>query len=232
MSSKQRYHQRLEAGLCVTCGLPTDRVPRCTNCVKLYIDTTRKLKEKKLAHGLCIQGKCSLPVVPGKKMCKKHLEHNLQRVQERRHRHMNSGLCPCGRERDSTYQECKLCRDRARASHSKSAMEMKLLVFRHYSNLQVPKCNCCGEDILDMLALDHVGEGGNRHRDLVTNGRGSEPFYRWLVKQGLPSGYQVLCHNCNFAKWKNGGVCPHQKVKPNEDYGGSTLSAEGRRKDN
>jgi hypothetical protein len=36
--------------------------------------------------------------------------------------------------------------------------------------------------------------------------------YRSLRNQGYPPGYQVLCHNCNWAKYAY-GECPHQKEK-------------------
>jgi len=38
---------------------------------------------------------------------------------------------------------------------------------------------------------------------------GSTKFYRWLVENDFPEGFQILCHNCNFAKSHNPGGCPH-----------------------
>lgn len=67
------------------------------------------------------------------------------------------------------------------------------------------RCVCCGEHRLVFLTIDHVDGGGTRHR--ITAGRGTQ-FYRWLVRNLYPAGYQVLCHNCNFARMR-GGVCPH-----------------------
>ena len=37
--------------------------------------------------------------------------------------------------------------------------------------------------------------------------RGGAGQYWSLVSRGFPAGYQVLCHNCNFAK--SHGGCPH-----------------------
>jgi hypothetical protein len=34
----------------------------------------------------------------------------------------------------------------------------------------------------------------------------------WLVKNKFPGGFQVLCHNCNYAKARS-GRCPHQVVR-------------------
>jgi hypothetical protein len=74
------------------------------------------------------------------------------------------------------------------------------------------KCTCCGETELVFLAIDHIGGGGNAHRRTLTASgeiAGSSNFYKWLEKNGLPKGFQVLCHNCNFAK--SHGGCPHNE---------------------
>jgi hypothetical protein len=34
----------------------------------------------------------------------------------------------------------------------------------------------------------------------------------WLRRNKFPSGYQVLCHNCNFSKG-HVGICPHEKER-------------------
>ncbi len=71
-------------------------------------------------------------------------------------------------------------------------------------------CACCGESEVAFLCIDHVHGGGNKHRrELKESGRSGSLYY-WLRSTGYPEGFQVLCHNCNFAKGYN-GVCPHQK---------------------
>jgi hypothetical protein len=62
---------------------------------------------------------------------------------------------------------------------------------------------------MEFLVIDHVFGGGNSHRREL--GYSGSPFYYWLVKHGYPDGYQVLCHNCNFAK--SHGGCPHEKER-------------------
>lgn len=80
------------------------------------------------------------------------------------------------------------------------------LVLAHYGGV----CACCGESQYEFLAIDHINGGGTKHRiGLGTVARGSS-FVRWLIKQGLPEGYRVLCHNCNAALGLY-GFCPHQK---------------------
>ena len=60
-----------------------------------------------------------------------------------------------------------------------------------------------------MLALDHIENDGARQRREEPALRWSKHMYAWIIKQGFPSGFQVLCHNCNISKFRNGGVCAH-----------------------
>jgi len=78
-------------------------------------------------------------------------------------------------------------------------------------------CACCGEKEPKFLSLDHVHNDGAKWRKETLGSRLATGWqtYRWLLKHGLPAGYQVLCMNCNFGKRMNGGVCPHQ-VKRND----------------
>lgn len=73
------------------------------------------------------------------------------------------------------------------------------------------KCACCGEREPAFLAVDHIHGGGNAHRrSLSKSGKtaGGSKLYAWLERNGFPSGFQLLCHNCNFTK--SHGGCPHE----------------------
>lgn len=75
------------------------------------------------------------------------------------------------------------------------------------------KCKCCGETQPEVLAVDHINGGGNKHRRIVGLGKN---FYSWLRKKGFPQDdFQLLCHNCNMAK-SFYGICPHQNISPLE----------------
>jgi hypothetical protein len=78
----------------------------------------------------------------------------------------------------------------------------KKKVFDHYGRV----CVCCGEDEPLFLTIDHINNDGYAHRKEVGGGSG---FYRWLVLNGFPAGFQTLCWNCNCGRRLNGGVCPH-----------------------
>ena len=65
-------------------------------------------------------------------------------------------------------------------------------------------CACCGIDRPVFLALDHVQNngyldrrGGNLER---TQKRNNSPVYARAVAEYRPDLYQILCHNCNYAK--------------------------------
>jgi len=68
-------------------------------------------------------------------------------------------------------------------------------------------CKCCKFNNILALSIDHISgrEKSNHSRNLS-----SDKLYQVLKKQEFPSGYQVLCQNCNLAK-SNKGICPHKK---------------------
>lgn len=70
------------------------------------------------------------------------------------------------------------------------------------------KCACCGIDGKEFLGLDHVGGGGKAHRKSV-----SESVYSRVKKEGFPSKYRLLCHNCNCSIGFR-GYCPHRPDDP------------------
>lgn len=73
-------------------------------------------------------------------------------------------------------------------------------------------CACCGEKEQKFLTLDHINNDGAEFRRKIAGKRSAAGMvtYEWLARNGFPSGYQVLCMNCNHGKRMNGGVCPHK----------------------
>jgi hypothetical protein len=96
---------------------------------------------------------------------------------------------------------CDVCRIRAKQARDKIRQE----VITAYGE----KCACCGENHPEFLAIDHIDGGGRVHSKEV--GAGFHMCY-WLRNHGFPDGFQVLCHNCNQAKYTY-GICPHQSDK-------------------
>ena len=84
--------------------------------------------------------------------------------------------------------------------------ERKRKIIEYYSKGK-NCCNCCGESIMDFLALDHIEGGGGKHRNEVKSN-----FYQWIIKNDFPVGFQILCHNCNMGK-RDKGICPHKSME-------------------
>jgi len=59
------------------------------------------------------------------------------------------------------------------------------------------KCVNCGEDFPEILVIDHINGGGTRERKKIGGGPN---FFFFLKQKQYPSGYQVLCYNCNALK--------------------------------
>src|ERR1700676_699730 len=83
-----------------------------------------------------------------------------------------------------------------RAYQRKLAKIIKAKIYAAYGN----KCACCGETNSLFFQIDHVHGKGNQHRRLLFGSTGGTRFYRWLIKNKYPSGFQILCANCHVAK--------------------------------
>lgn len=102
-----------------------------------------------------------------------------------------------------------------RGFHKWDGQNRKFSIMAMYSNFDTeelvqPKCACCGETNIEFLSIDHINQNGAEHRrTLPKNRRCGSGFYNWLIKNGFPEGYRVLCLNCNFALG-HFGYCPHE----------------------
>lgn len=125
-------------------------------------------------------------------------------------RNRANGLCLCGQSAPRPNRVyCQKCAntkaayyqnhkngEKTRERASQQWQRDKEDIILHYG----PNCQCCGEDFYPFLVLDHInGKGTQQRQDLKAQGRGSN-FYRWLIRNSYPKGFQVLCANCNMAK--------------------------------
>jgi hypothetical protein len=90
---------------------------------------------------------------------------------------------------------CNIIKSLVHKSHATKPSATKLKVINHYSNSTM-QCAECKENDIRVLTIDHMNGGGNKHRRELGMKCGYE-FYRWLINQNYPSGYQILCFNCN-----------------------------------
>lgn len=94
------------------------------------------------------------------------------------------------RETHPEYMERERERQRERNRKKRDA------VFDHYGRI----CICCGTT--ENLTIDHLNGDGSDHRIEIWGSPkgGGSSMYHWLVAQGFPDGYQVLCMRCNQSK--------------------------------
>ena len=101
------------------------------------------------------------------------------------------------RHRDYICYEClKTYRKKNRTQLAKNCkdwfVQERLKTLQAYGN----KCEICGENTLEFLAIDHKNGGGKVHRESLGSGHG---IFTYLRKQNYPkNNYRLLCHNCNF----------------------------------
>lgn len=108
---------------------------------------------------------------------------------------------------ESTPDEVAQIRATEAEKTRKHQAKIKFEVYNAYGGFI---CACCGETEQMFLSIDHIENNGAVERRSGVYKGGGSAFYGWLRKQGFPSGYQVLCMNCQVGKHKNKGVCPHK----------------------
>ena len=126
--------------------------------------------------------------------------------------------------KDGLFYQCKHChaqtyarylvknREQKNRRQREGVRRLKAEVLCHYSG-GLLKCACCGDSHIEFLGIDHVDGGGTKHR--IELGHGGGVLYRWLKRNGYPTGYRVLCINCNNAIGLF-GYCPHERDRGTE----------------
>lgn len=75
--------------------------------------------------------------------------------------------------------------------------ELKQKVLERYGKA----CIFCGYEDIRALQIDHINNNGAEERKALGGQNVSGwRFYKHLVANGLPDGYQTLCANCNMIK--------------------------------
>lgn len=98
-------------------------------------------------------------------------------------------------------------RDEINQWYSDEFKKLKNIILDHYGH----KCACCPETIYEFLTVDHINNDGAKHRKSLGNiGKSGRLFYKWIIDNNFPKDLQIMCWNCNWAKWRY-GKCPHQK---------------------
>lgn len=103
---------------------------------------------------------------------------------------------------NKAYHENK---DRYRKYAKKSYEKSRNAVLHAYGG-ENPECICCGEKDKRFLCVDHIDGRGNEHRRSIKMFN----FTLWLKNKNFPSGFQLLCFNCNMGKSLHNNICPHK----------------------
>jgi hypothetical protein len=206
---KRRALRDEKRGICKNTGC-SNKVSEghkyCDACNRRATTNTGKRRQKHLTAGLCADcGKC--PPVQGITRCEKCNKRLLQSIRKLTKQRETAGKC--GRCGDNVlapgYKRCQPCIDEARQRHQR----LKHEVLAAYGG---EKCQGCNEAEFWILQIDHINGGGNKHATIVGNGdreKGRAHMYKWLKENGFPSGFRVLCANCNIKAY-------HHIPLPNE----------------
>lgn len=129
--------------------------------------------------------KCSACLENARLSCKKYFENN-PNAKEVKNRWKNN--------------------PESRAKHKESRKKWRLKLKYKMIIFLGGKCECCSDNTLPFLQVDHINKDGKKHRQEI--GR-SIKMFKDILK--YPNRYQlrVLCANCHFAI-TNLGACPHK----------------------
>lgn len=176
---------------CVTCGITktVEDFPKravdytCTKCRGEYV--IRKYHEKR-------------SVMTPEKLAE--LKSNINKRQNERR---TNRLLAMSKEDEAAY------RQQINADNTRRRYEVRDAVYQAYGGY---RCACCGVTEKSFLSIDHINNDGAEHKRKCKLQTG-EQLYRWLVRNKFPSGFQILCMNCQWGKRNNNGVCPHESGK-------------------
>lgn len=119
-----------------------------------------------------------------------------------------------------TCKHAKLRPERARLYKQKIKKE----VVEKYGGV----CVCCGECNIAFLTIDHKNNDGKQERMENKQAKSSSSWYLKLRREPPRKDLQLLCWNCNMAKFQC-GICPHESKKET-DF--SPLEIDGRKNGN
>lgn len=218
MISEATIQYRKQNNLCVLCGEPNESGRAL--CKRHLIGSSLRMREwrkknnqRRRDAGLCVS--CDSPRDHDSDFCFTCTTKRTIKMQLTR-QNRDPNLChTCGRTPPiDGKKRCQVCSDKFKKWYSTSDLrdryyKQRALHKQTVINYYGGKCSCCGESVLQFLAIDHINGNGNEERKRIK--KAGSGFYKWLIDSNFPEGYQVLCHNCNMGRHLNGGICPHKQ---------------------
>lgn len=114
------------------------------------------------------------------------------------------------RNKDKWLRYREIHGEARRKTRKQKRHENRLKVLQHYSNSDIPFCACCGEKHIEFLTIDHIHNDGAEHRKELK--KINKSIAKWLIDNNYPSGFRILCFNCNMS-YGIYGYCPHEEEK-------------------
>lgn len=184
-----RQEKRAAEGLCKQCGQPAkEGCLNCQDCIdKLSACSTNRYYRNKEA-GVCRFCGADSGGESRCEDCKAAFGDYVKGWYESR---KSIGMCVnCTNPAAGDTVLCETCREKKNQIAKERWSRLKSEALAAYGG---PVCVGCGEDEVEVLEIDHIDGGGNKHRKSIGQGN----TYLWLKQQGYPAGYRVLCPTCN-----------------------------------
>ena len=156
----------------------------CTGCSQI----THESRKKKLTE----QGRCARCGTKRKSVKRKHC----------------AACLTVARETNNKYNRDPKNKEHLRTLRKDRQTRYKDAAYAAYGGYV---CACCGITHVEFLSIDHVHGDGAAHRKIVKGTGTGMTLYVWLKSHDYPSGFRILCMNCNFALG-HFGYCPHDKT--------------------
>lgn len=198
-------------GKCASCSKQATKGVFCDEC-----SARRRVKTNERRESLRVENKC---IYCAKEIgdvrfskCEKCRGRRSSKRNVTYYERKESGICAqCGKSETDNSIQCEACKEVAAQQEKVLRKKMKDAAYAAYGGYV---CVCCGETNPLFLSIDHIDGDGNKHRRSMVgkhakNVGASRDLYRWLMRNGYPPGFQILCMNCNVGKSRNGNVCPH-----------------------
>ena len=156
--------------------------------------------------------RCTQVAVEGRKLCPYHRDlaakWRLTEIERARNTSSKCSTCSYGTA-VLGMRTCQKCRTKNKtkkmststkerlAQRRKDLLERVITAYGH-------RCVCCGEHSSVFLTLDHVmGDGAEHKRERRRLGE-SANLYEWAEIHYFPDNLQLLCWNCNCARFYRG----------------------------
>ena len=207
-NNQRHIDKRKILGKCISAGCDgspsNNKHSYCDICREKKNSESRLIDKNRKESGLCVN--CGIKAVEGKDKCEVCFKEKNEYMKKWRLKKIADGKCgSCGDNILAPgYKSCELCLQKRCDYHAK----LKLKVLATYGGAV---CIGCGETEICTLQVDHVAGGGNKHAKEI-GGRGK--MYKWLRDNNFPSGFRILCANCNIRAMR--GVSFPNEIKTND----------------